>query len=239
LTGFGGEIYGQTLAHLQGGGTNPTVFKELLSKVQCADPASLTLTSYTNKKRPFLNRIDIMPVRNSAGVVTHHVLQMTELKTSRPLPGNQQTPFLDTLPASQLEKVKTRFTSSSSDTQSEDTSSEERDDDLGHLFLKEFDSNPFPTFLDMEQHALVGSSIFSNDLCPPQAPHAIQAAQQQQQQQYQQAQEEHERQQEEQAFASASNDAAAADAAVNNSGEQPKKKRCFDFYLSQRRIIIC
>jgi hypothetical protein len=180
LTGFGQEIVGQSLLHIQGGGTNPTVFKELLASIQLSDPSTVTLTSYTKEKRPFLNRIQIMPVRNTENVVTHHVLQMAELKTSQPFgsnPADALSPFPNDLKPTTVGSLKrTMQSDTQSETCSEQTSegSEQtsEDDDLGHLFLREFDSNPFSAFLDMDQQTMVGGSIFTNSEQAPSEFHA-------------------------------------------------------------------
>jgi hypothetical protein len=246
LTGFGHEIHNQTLETLEGEGTNPAVFQQLLAVLQCSEPATLVLTSYTKTKRPFLNRIDCKPERNLSGVVTHHVLNMAELTPSSTF---TESNILETLRQhTQPEDVTIGFPTPSSDTQSEgntcSSSSSEEQDELGQLFLNDYDSNPFPALIDVERHSFIGTStwsgIFGNDLSLPQALHAHQSQQEQQEEaQEQEGEQQLERRQdqEERACASVLNDASNSDGASSNSEdtppseEQPKRKRCVTRFL--------
>ena len=72
ITGYdAAEVLGRNCRFLQGEGTDPGTVAEIREAIDERRPVSVELRNYRADGTPFWNRLDIVPVRNDAGEVTH------------------------------------------------------------------------------------------------------------------------------------------------------------------------
>ena len=72
ITGYdAAEVLGRNCRFLQGEGTDPETVAEIREAIDERRPVSVELRNYRADGTPFWNRLDIVPVRNDAGEVTH------------------------------------------------------------------------------------------------------------------------------------------------------------------------
>jgi PAS domain S-box-containing protein len=72
ITGYdAAEILGRNCRFLQGEGTDPEAVAEVREAIEERRPVSVELRNYRADGTPFWNRLDVIPVRNDAGEVTH------------------------------------------------------------------------------------------------------------------------------------------------------------------------
>jgi PAS domain S-box-containing protein len=72
ITGYdAAEILGRNCRFLQGEGTDPETVDEIRAAIDERRPISTELRNYRKDGTPFWNRLDVVPVRNGDGEVTH------------------------------------------------------------------------------------------------------------------------------------------------------------------------
>lgn len=72
ITGYDAEeILGRNCRFLQGEGTDPEAVAEVHAAIEERRPVSVELRNYRKDGTPFWNRLDIVPVRDDTGEVTH------------------------------------------------------------------------------------------------------------------------------------------------------------------------
>lgn len=72
LTGYPEEeIIGRNCRFLQGDGTDKTVVETLRTAIESHEASTVTLMNFTKNGEPFWNDLQVTPVRNGEGVVTH------------------------------------------------------------------------------------------------------------------------------------------------------------------------
>ncbi|SIR83388.1 PAS domain S-box-containing protein [Haladaptatus litoreus] len=73
LTGYDSEdVLGQNCRFLQGEDSDPDAVAEMRTAIDNEEPVSVELCNYRNDGEKFWNRVDIAPIRDDAGEVTHY-----------------------------------------------------------------------------------------------------------------------------------------------------------------------
>mmetsp|Transcript_42138 Transcript_42138/g.98824 ORF Transcript_42138/g.98824 Transcript_42138/m.98824 type:complete len:527 (-) Transcript_42138:112-1692(-) len=83
LCGFGQkEVLGNTLNMIQGPATDPNALRDLIQRIQAREEARTMLVNYKKGGFPFLNMLQVQPLVDQEGVVTHYmgVLEDVTLK---------------------------------------------------------------------------------------------------------------------------------------------------------------
>lgn len=74
MTGYSmGEVLGRNCRFLQGENTDPEAVAKLRTAVEEGEPASVDLLNYRKDGTPFWNRVEITPIRNAEGELTHYL----------------------------------------------------------------------------------------------------------------------------------------------------------------------
>ena len=82
LTGYDrAEVVGRNRQFLQGPGTDEASVREIRAAMAAAEPVSVDLVNYTRDGERFWNEVEIAPVRDDAGDVTHFVGFQTDVTT--------------------------------------------------------------------------------------------------------------------------------------------------------------
>ncbi|MFC7204787.1 bacterio-opsin activator domain-containing protein [Haloferax namakaokahaiae] len=80
MTGYGPrEALGRNCRYLQGPETDPAAVSKLREAVNAELPASVELLNYRRDGESFWNRIDLAPIRDETGEVTHYVGFQTDI----------------------------------------------------------------------------------------------------------------------------------------------------------------
>lgn len=80
LTGYSkSEALGRNCRFLQGPGTDPMVVAEMRAGLDAAVPVSVELLNYRKDGVPFWNKVDIAPIADESGTVTHFVGFQTDI----------------------------------------------------------------------------------------------------------------------------------------------------------------
>ncbi|WP_257299262.1 bacterio-opsin activator domain-containing protein [Haloarchaeobius sp. FL176] len=80
LTGYEREFaIGRNCRFLQGEDSDPEAIQAMRDAIEAQESESVELVNYTKDGERFWNRVDIAPVRNSAGEVTHYVGFQTDV----------------------------------------------------------------------------------------------------------------------------------------------------------------
>jgi PAS domain S-box-containing protein len=80
LTGYpADEALGRNCRYLQGPATDPDSVAELRRAIRAGEATSVELQNYRRDGTSFWNRVDIAPLRNDAGEVTHYVGFQTDI----------------------------------------------------------------------------------------------------------------------------------------------------------------
>ena len=89
LTGYSkAEILGRNCRFLQGPDTHPEAVKALRDAIEAVRPGIATLINYGRDGRPFLNCVQLLPIRNEAGEPIFFVgsqYEVTPLETIFPM----------------------------------------------------------------------------------------------------------------------------------------------------------
>jgi len=84
LTGYPTEqVLGRNCRFLQGPDTDPEAVGELRAGIDAAEPVSVELRNYRRNGEPFWNRVDIAPIRDESGAVTHYIGFQTDVTRRR------------------------------------------------------------------------------------------------------------------------------------------------------------
>jgi len=84
LTGYPIEqVLGRNCRFLQGPDTDPEAVRELRTGIDSAEPVSVELRNYRRNGDPFWNRVDIAPIRDASGAVTHYIGFQTDVTRRR------------------------------------------------------------------------------------------------------------------------------------------------------------
>lgn len=73
LTGYGPSILGENCRLLQGEETDPETTAKIREAIDSRQPVSVDILNYRKSGQKFWNKLDISPVRDSEGTVTHFV----------------------------------------------------------------------------------------------------------------------------------------------------------------------
>ncbi|MEZ3143365.1 PAS domain-containing protein [Halobaculum sp. MBLA0143] len=74
LTGYDRQgVLGRNCRFLQGEGTDPETVARLRQAIDDERPVSVELLNYRKDGTPFWNRLDVVPIRNDGGEVTHYL----------------------------------------------------------------------------------------------------------------------------------------------------------------------
>jgi PAS domain S-box-containing protein len=74
LTGYSAEeMLGRNCRVLQGPDTDPDAVRQLRAAIDAERPTTVELRNYRRNGDPFWNRVEVAPIRDSAGTVTHYV----------------------------------------------------------------------------------------------------------------------------------------------------------------------
>ncbi len=80
LTGYSeSDALGRNCRFLQGPGTDPMVVEEMRAGLDAAVPVSVELLNYRKDGIPFWNKVDIAPIADEGGTVTHFVGFQTDI----------------------------------------------------------------------------------------------------------------------------------------------------------------
>jgi PAS domain S-box-containing protein len=80
LTGYDWEaVVGRNCRFLQGAGTDEASVREMRAAIGAAEPVSVDVVNYTRDGERFWNKVDIAPVRDGDGDVTHFVGFQTDI----------------------------------------------------------------------------------------------------------------------------------------------------------------
>jgi PAS domain S-box-containing protein len=89
LTGYSkAEILGRNCRFLQGPDTHPEAIKALRDAIEAGRPGIATLMNYGKDGQPFLNCVQVMPIRDEAGDLIFFVgsqFEVTPLETLVPM----------------------------------------------------------------------------------------------------------------------------------------------------------
>ncbi|WP_134668428.1 bacterio-opsin activator domain-containing protein [Halorussus marinus] len=84
LTGYSTEqVLGRNCRFLQGPDTDPEAVRELRAGIDGAEPVSVELRNYRRNGEPFWNRVDVAPIRDGSGTVTHYIGFQTDVTRRR------------------------------------------------------------------------------------------------------------------------------------------------------------
>ena len=84
LTGYSAEeVLGRNCRFLQGPDTDPDAVRELRAGVESAEAVSVELRNYRRDGEPFWNRVDLAPISDAHGTVTHYVGFQTDVTRRR------------------------------------------------------------------------------------------------------------------------------------------------------------
>lgn len=73
------EVIGRNCRFLQGPATDPTGPAQMREAIERGEPCRVVLTNYRKDGTPFWNQVDLSPVRDSRGTVTHFVGIQTDV----------------------------------------------------------------------------------------------------------------------------------------------------------------
>ncbi len=89
LTGYAeAEILGRNCRFLQGPNTHPQAIRALREAIKAQRPGAATLVNYAKDGRPFLNCVQVLPIRDDTGELLYFVgsqLEVTPLEAIFPV----------------------------------------------------------------------------------------------------------------------------------------------------------
>jgi PAS domain S-box-containing protein len=84
LTGYPAEeVLGRNCRFLQGPDTDPDAVRELRAGIESAEAVSVELRNYRRDGEPFWNRVELAPIRDESGTVTHYIGFQTDVTRRR------------------------------------------------------------------------------------------------------------------------------------------------------------
>jgi PAS domain S-box-containing protein len=84
LTGYPTEeVLGRNCRFLQGPDTDPEAVREIRAGIESAESVSVELRNYRRDGEPFWNRVDLAPIRDESGTVTHYIGFQTDVTRRR------------------------------------------------------------------------------------------------------------------------------------------------------------
>jgi len=79
ITGYSDDVLGKDCRFLQGEATDPDTTARIRAALDAGEPVSVDVLNYRNNGRKFWNGLDIAPIRDGGGAITHFVGFQTEI----------------------------------------------------------------------------------------------------------------------------------------------------------------